>query len=232
MINTALIFAAGFGKRMGAITQEIPKSLIKIHNKPILYYTLESVLRGGFKQIIINTHYKAEQINAAVNAFNNPTDTKIILLHEPTILETGGAVKNALKYLDQDIVATINSDTIIDSKRDFFADMQAAWDSDKMDFMLLLHEVDKAIGYTGNGDFELLEIGRIHRPQDMKQYKYMNAGALLLKPSIIGGNAKDVFSLGEYYNGDRLYGIVNQGNWYHVSRPDDIIATEQHLSFF
>lgn len=229
MINTALIFAAGFGKRMGAITQEIPKSLVKIHEKPILYYTLESVLRGGFKQVIINTHYKSEQINAAVAAFNNPTDTKIILLHEPVILETGGAVKNTLKYIDQDMVATINSDTIIDSKCNFFADMQASWNPDKMDFMLLLHEVDKAVGYTGGGDFDLLDTGRIHKPQGATQLKYMNAGSHILKPSIIEANPKDVFSLADYYNGDRLYGIVNEGNWYHVSCPEDIIATEQSL---
>ncbi len=229
MINTALIFAAGFGKRMGAITQEIPKSLVKIHGKPILYYTLESVLRGGFKQVIINTHYKAEQINAAVAAFNNPTDTKIILLHEPVILETGGAVKNALKYIDQDMVATINSDTIIDSKRDFFADMQAAWRPDEMDSLLLLHEVDKAIGYTGGGDFDLLDTGRIYKPQGATQFKYMNAGSHILKPSIIANNPQDIFSLADYYNGDMLYGIVNQGNWYHVSCPEDIVATERHL---
>jgi MurNAc alpha-1-phosphate uridylyltransferase len=229
MIDTALIFAAGFGKRMGAITQEIPKSLVKIHGKPILYYTLESVLRGSFKQIIINTHYKADQIKAAVAAFNNPTDTKIILLHEPVILETGGAVKNALKYIDQDMVATINSDTIIDSKRNFFGDMQTAWDPERMDFMLLLHEVGKAIGYTGGGDFDLLDTGRIYKPEGARQFKYMNAGSHILKPSIIKANPKDVFSLGDYYNGDRLYGIVNEGNWYHVSCPEDIAATEQHL---
>lgn len=230
MINTALIFAAGFGKRMGAITQEIPKSLIKIHGKPILYYTLESVLRGNFKQIIINTHYKAEQINAAIKAFNNTTDTKIILLHEPIILETGGAVKNALKYIDQDIVATINSDTIVDSRRNFFADLEASWNPDKMDFMFLLHEVDKAVGYTGIGDFNLLDTGRLlYRPQGSTRFKYMNAGSHILKTSIIEANPSDIFSLADYYKGDRLYGIVNEGNWYHVSCPEDIIATERHL---
>jgi len=230
MINTALIFAAGFGKRMGHITQEIPKSLIKIHGKPILYYALESVLRGGFKQVIINTHYLYEQINAAVAAFNNPTDTKIILLHEPVILETGGAVKNALKYIDQDIVATINSDTIIESEHDFFADMRAAWDPQKMDILFLLHDIKKAVGYTGRGDFDLLDTGRVYKPALAKVFKYMNAGSHILKTSIIEANPRDVFSLGEYYGGDRLYGIVNQGNWYHVSCPEDISETEKHLA--
>jgi MurNAc alpha-1-phosphate uridylyltransferase len=230
MIDTLLIFAAGFGKRMGAITQEIPKSLIKINGKPILYYVLESALRSNFKQIIINTHYKAEQINAAVSAFNNSTDTRIILLHEPIMLETGGAVKNALKYLDQDIVATAFSDTIVDSSRDYFVDMQEAWDPQKMDILFLLHEVEKAVGYTGAGDFDLLGEGQVYKPEGAKSFEYMNAGSLILKPSLIAANPKNTFSLAEHYHGDRLYGIVNQGDWYHVSCPEDITETEKHLS--
>src|SRR6202042_3368646 len=100
------------------------------------------------------------------------------------------------------MVVTINSDTIIDSKRDFFADMQTAWKPSEMDFLLLLHEVDKAIGYTGGGNFDLLDSGRIYKLAGATQFKYMNAGSHVLKPSIIEANPKDVFSLADYYHGD------------------------------
>ena len=54
-INEAMIFAAGFGKRMFPFTKEIPKPLLKINGKPIIFYIIEDLINLNFKNIV-KTH--------------------------------------------------------------------------------------------------------------------------------------------------------------------------------
>lgn len=278
-MKTLMIFAAGFGTRMKHLTEDMPKPLVKVNGKPILYYNLDAAIRHGFKHIIINSHYKADQIKAAVDHFiaTHPDCPKITLLYEDPILETGGAVKNALALIDADYITTINSDVIItgcyshcepaghgnlltspslrarfdargnpviknsissgslryarDDEKIFFARLEAAWNPEIMDFLLLLHQTDQAIGYTGKGDFEMSATGELTlRPPALEYYRYMNAGAQIFKTSLIAQSHKQIFSLSEYYRGDyRLYGIENDGLWCHLSCPEDLEKIEKAL---
>lgn len=230
-IDTLVVFAAGFGKRMREVTREIPKPLVQIHGKPILYYVLDSALKHGFKHIFVNTHYLHKQIEDAVRHFeNNRIDCpKIILLHEPTLLDTGGTIKDGKRFFDVDAIITHNSDVILHSDKDFFADIKSAWHPEIMDFLLLVHKTEKAIGYVGNGDFEISPSMKLTRPQQ-SQYPYMYTGVGVLKPSLIARHPQDIFSLQRYYDKpENVYGCIHNGNWCHVSCPEDIVATEKFL---
>ncbi len=228
-----MIFAAGFGTRMKHLTEDTPKPLVKVNGKPILYYNLDAAIKHGFEHIIINSHYKADQIKTAVEDYisTHPDCPKITLLYEDPILETGGAVKNALSLIDSNHITTINSDVIIHSNQDFFARLESAWNPEIMDFLLLLHQTDKAIGYTGKGDFEMSNTGELTlRPPSLEDYRYMNAGAQICKISLIEQNTKKIFSLNEYYHGDyKLHGIENEGLWCHLSCPEDLDKIEKAL---
>lgn len=232
-MNTLMIFAAGFGTRMKHLTEDTPKPLVKVNDKPILYYSLDAATSQGFNHIIINSHYKAEQIKAAVDHYIDihPDCPKITLLYEDTILETGGAVKNALSLIDSEYIVTINSDVIIHSNKDFFCQMEEAWNPKVMDFLFLVHKTDKAIGYTGKGDFEMSESGElILRPPNLEYYRYMNAGAQVFKTALIKQNSKQIFPLNEYYHGNyKLHGIENDGLWCHLSCPEDLEKIERAL---
>jgi len=164
-IDTIMLMAAGKGTRMGELSKDTPKCLLQISGKPILYYALELCKNYPFKQIVINTHYFPEKIENALRLFRalNPDFPKVITIYEEDLLETGGGIKNALHLLGEGPIFKMNTDVIIKSKENLFKQMQSQWNAEKMDFLLLLQPYDQAVGYRGNGDFDLDEEGRVSR---------------------------------------------------------------------
>ena len=239
MVETIVIFAAGKGTRMREITNLVPKSLIRIHNKPLLQYALESTLQHKFDRIIINTHYLSEQIEEFIEWFrlDNPHFPEIILEYEPELLETGGAVKKLAKLYDLgEKIFTLNSDVIISAKGNPFKDLNDMWLNSNIDMLLLLEATENACGYIGSGDFNLEIDGSIHRHSNAP-YPYMFAGMQILNPQKIAQNSEDIFSLKEYYPqiGSlsemlEVRALPMQGDWYHATGPEDIVDIEKRLA--
>jgi len=94
-IESALIFGAGFGTRMGDITKITPKPMIRVLNKPLIDYAIDVILSANIQNITVNLHHLPKQIEDHLSKFEN-----IQTIHEqPNILETGGGLKNALPIL-------------------------------------------------------------------------------------------------------------------------------------
>ena len=219
-----MIFAAGLGKRLRPITENLPKPLVRIAGKPILYYALDFALKFNFKKIIINCHYRHEQVNQAVMAYKERFDveTEIIVLHEPVLLETGGAIKNAYSLFEEgQAIFTLNSDSIIANNQFVWQSMIEQWNPLTMDFLLLLNRIDKSFGSVGSGDFDISSDGSLHCSNELRQFVY--TGLQILKPDLIMQNTQDIFSLKEYYASrqERVYGQVHEGNFYHISNIRD-----------
>lgn len=108
-----MVLAAGLGTRMRPLTNTVPKPAIVVGGKPLLFYALENMQVAGVSRVVINTHYLPEQIIQIVNTRQWPFE--VIFVHEPVILGTGGALRNAYKYLEGcDAILTHNSDSIVD----------------------------------------------------------------------------------------------------------------------
>ena len=60
-INSVLIFCAGFGTRMGEITNVTPKPMVPILNKPLIDYAIDISLNANIQNIVVNLHYLPEQ---------------------------------------------------------------------------------------------------------------------------------------------------------------------------
>lgn len=108
-----MILAAGFGTRLNELTRDLPKPLIRIRGHYLIEYALYSLKRAGIKDVIINTHYHASKISDAIR------DGKLYGLnvsysHEEVILGTGGGLKNAEHFFDDQPFVLINSDIICD----------------------------------------------------------------------------------------------------------------------
>ncbi len=86
----ALLLAAGLGTRLKPITNSIPKCLVKINNKPLLEYWLETLTKVGVKEFLINTHYFNEKVEEYVK--NSIYKNKITLVYEKELLNTGGTI--------------------------------------------------------------------------------------------------------------------------------------------
>ena len=115
----AMILAAGFGKRLGHLTQSTPKPLIKVKGQPLIKYHLSKLLAADYSQIVINTHYLSDEIiNYVENEFNS--DPRIIFSIEKEILGTGGGIKKALHHFGNDDFLVLNSDIYSDLDYKYF----------------------------------------------------------------------------------------------------------------
>ena len=233
MIDTIMLFAAGLGSRMKHLTENNPKSLIPILGNPILYYALDLCKSYPFKRIVINTHYLHEKVTNFIEEFrkNNPDFPEIIIVYEEELLETGGAIKNAIEFLGDGPIFTLNTDIIIKSQKNIFESMQSAWSHERMDFLLLIQEYENIENYSGLGDFDLGSDGTLIKSDKKSHYDYIYAGLQILKPQEIMRHSLKIFSLREYYlNSNRAKGMpAIDVKWYHATKPDDLINIEMNL---
>ena len=103
-----MILAAGLGKRLKPLTNDIPKPLLKVGNQSLIERNIRSLLNYGFDEIVINVSYLGNMITEHVlEIFPN---NKIIFSKESEPLGTGGGIKNALKLLGDEPFMLINAD--------------------------------------------------------------------------------------------------------------------------
>lgn len=109
-LSHAIILAAGLGTRMRPLTLSIPKPLIPVKGKPLIDYCLDWLSGAGIEQVVINTSYLADALEAYVASRARP---KVMLSREePAPLETGGGIVKALPMLGAGPFLAMNSDAI------------------------------------------------------------------------------------------------------------------------
>lgn len=220
-----MVFAAGFGTRMGALTATRPKPLLPVAGQPLIDHALAAARAAGAARIVVNTHYKADQIAAHL------AGSDVLISHEPgPILDTGGGLRQALPLLGPGPVAVLNSDGIWTGANPL-TQLAQAWDSARMDALLLLLPVHATLAHGDRGDFRLDATGRLSRGQGGEDHVYI--GASILNPSCLGGTEGEAFSLNRPWNtaitAGRAFGLVHQGRWCDVGHPDGIAAAEALL---
>ena len=104
----ALLLAAGFGKRLGRLTEETPKPLIKVGEKPILAFCLDQLASAGVTEVVINSHYLASQIRDYLKEIN--TDLKIHLEFEENLLGTAGTLSKHFDKLSEEDFIVMHAD--------------------------------------------------------------------------------------------------------------------------
>ena len=114
----AIILAGGRGKRLRPITDKIPKPLIPINNKPLIERTIKYLKKYGITEIIISSGYKSNLIEKFLKKKKN-FGCDIVFSIEKTPLGTGGAVKKALRFVDEESFVVLNGDIVtnIDLKK-------------------------------------------------------------------------------------------------------------------
>ncbi|MBC8251200.1 MAG: nucleotidyltransferase family protein [Candidatus Nitrosopelagicus sp.] len=114
----AIILAGGRGKRLRPITDKIPKPLILINGKPLIERTIKYLKKYGITEIIISSGYKSNLIEKFLKKKKN-FGCEIIFSTEKIPLGTGGAIKKALRYVDEESFLALNGDIVtnIDLKK-------------------------------------------------------------------------------------------------------------------
>jgi NDP-sugar pyrophosphorylase family protein len=110
----AMIFAAGLGKRLGSITQNIPKALVDINGKSALHLAVERCSSYGFDDIIINVHHFADMVEEEVLRLNEMGFRVSVSDERDMLLENGGGLYKARNFFDNNPFLLYNVDIISD----------------------------------------------------------------------------------------------------------------------
>ena len=233
-ISQAIILAAGFGTRMQPLTFKTPKPLVKINNKPIIYYILEELKNNNIKNCFINTHHLSGKIENYLNEYKNINPTmKISLVKEEKILDTGGAIKNIKNKDASKPILVINGDSIIipSNLENFLAQLIFNFEPKNMDFLLLLDNFKNSIGYDGKGDFSFsnnIMPSRIYR-NNIDSYAF--TGWQILNPKIIDQIKINKFSLNICYDKaikkNSIWGMINSGKWLHIGTKNALNSSNE-----
>lgn len=220
-----MIFAAGFGTRMGALTKDRPKPLIPVAGRALIDHALDVAAGAGVGRIVVNTHYRADQIAAHLAGRN------AAISHEADrILETGGGLKHALPLLGEGPVAILNSDGIWTGANPLQT-LAAAWDAARMEALLLLLPLEKTRAHGPTGDFRVDAEGRLSRGVGGEDHVYI--GAQILDPARVRATPEDVFSLNRTWNqmiaAGTAFGVLHPGDWCDVGHPEGIAEAERLL---
>jgi MurNAc alpha-1-phosphate uridylyltransferase len=221
MPDAVMLFAAGFGTRMGALTARCPKPLIPVAGRPLLDHALD--LTQGIPRRVVNAHYLAPRI-AEHLAGRDVT----VMVEEPQILDTGGGLRAALPHLGTDPVFTLNTDAVWSGPNPLGL-LAAAWDPARMDALLLCVPLERATGRKGGGDFTFDPQGRLIRGGDM-----VYTGAQILATDRLQGVPEAVFSLNVIWTAmaaeGRLFGLPYPRHWADVGHPQGIAEAEAMLA--
>ena len=110
----AMIMAAGKGTRLGKITETIPKVLVDINGKSLLRIAVETCVRHGFDDIIINVHYLADMVEEEIKRLNRSGYRITISDERDLLLENGGGLFKARDFFDKDPFLMYNADIVSD----------------------------------------------------------------------------------------------------------------------
>jgi NDP-sugar pyrophosphorylase family protein len=110
----AMIFAAGLGKRLGNITENIPKALVDINGKTALQRAVEKCSASGFKDIIINVHHFADMVETEVEKLKGLGFEISVSDERDLLLENGGGLYKARNFFDKNPFLLYNVDIISD----------------------------------------------------------------------------------------------------------------------
>ncbi len=107
----AIILAGGLGTRLRSAVPDLPKCMAEIQKRPFLEYLLDNLIAEGVKSIVFSVGYKSEFIQNHFGICYK--DCKIQYAIEETLLGTGGAIKNAMKFTSGKNVVVLNGDSMI-----------------------------------------------------------------------------------------------------------------------
>jgi len=231
--HTAMIMAAGLGKRMRPLTATRPKPLVEVNGKALLDHVLDRLRVAGVKKVVVNVHYLADALEAHLATRAGGLEVEISNERD-LLLETGGGLVKAAPLIDSDPFLSLNSDNLwIDGPADTIKLLSSQWDGSKMDALLLLVPQARAMGHKGLGDFHMDRTGRLRRRERSHVAPFVFTGIQIVSKRLLRDAPEGPFSTNILWDRameeGRAFGAVHQGLWFDVGTPQAIPFTEAAL---
>lgn len=109
----AVIIAGGLGTRLQPLTNNVPKPIVPVANRPFIVHQIEHLIKHGIDEVIVNLHYLSNEIKKILDD-GKEWGIKIHYSVEESPLGTAGAVKNAEKYFGSEPLIVFNGDVLTD----------------------------------------------------------------------------------------------------------------------
>jgi MurNAc alpha-1-phosphate uridylyltransferase len=231
-----MVLAAGLGTRMAPVTLEMPKPLVKLGGKALIDHALDRLVAGGVDFIVVNVHYKAEQIIDHLEHRRRQQDGVEIVISDERdeLMDTGAGVAKALPLFENEPFFTYTSDSLwVEGMGSSLGRLQARWNPETMDALMLLAPCATAIGYDGRGDFEMDAWGKLKRRPEMNIAPFVWTGVQVLQASLFTDAPQGRFSVNRQWDraleAGRLWGVRLDGVWIHVGTPQGLEEAEVFL---
>lgn len=219
--NPVFIMAGGFGTRLRPLTDNCPKPMLKIGNKPILETVIRSFIKAGFVNFYISTHYMAELIQ---NHFGDGSELEVSItyVHEESPLGTGGALGLLPKDLPEGLpLIMMNGDVLTNVDFQRLLEFHVRHDADAT---MCVREYDYQIPYgVINSDGNKIT-SMVEKPI---QRFFVNAGIYVVSPRVIQSVEKnqkiDMPTLLEHHMQERnnILMFPIHEYWLDIGRMDD-----------
>jgi MurNAc alpha-1-phosphate uridylyltransferase len=231
--DTAMILAAGLGKRMRPLTATQPKPLVRVAGKSLIDHALDKLGSAGVAHAVVNAHYMADALEGHLKVRKRAPQV-VVSDERDALLETGGGMVRAAPLLP-DPFFCLNSDNIwLDGPSDVFAELSQGWDPERMDALLLMVPHTRALNYRGEGDFHLDPAGRVSRRRQGRVAPFIYTGIQLVSHRLLRDAPEGAFSTNLLWSRaieeGRLYGMSHMGLWFEVGEPSAIKPTEEWMT--
>ena len=233
--ETAMVMAAGLGKRMRPLTATRPKPLVEVAGKALIDHVFDQLRAAGIRRAVVNVHYLADALEAHLRSRHDGIE--IVFSDERAqLMETGGGLVQARDLIGDRPFIQVNSDNLwIDGPLDSIRTLAALWDDARMDALLLMVPLARAHCHAGLGDFHLDPAGRIiGRRRRGRLAPFVWTGVQMLSPRLIADWPAGPFSTNIFWDraiaAGRAFGTVHNGLWFDVGTPRAIGLTEAMLA--
>ncbi|RTE85619.1 MULTISPECIES: N-acetylmuramate alpha-1-phosphate uridylyltransferase MurU [Gammaproteobacteria] len=214
-MKTAMILAAGRGKRMQPLTDHCPKPLLKVGGKPLIVWHIEKLKRMGVTDIVINVAWLPQQVISTLGG-GERWGVNIHYSEEPEGgLETAGGIVRALPMLGDAPFIVVNGDIWTDFDFQRFPELP----SDELAHLVLVENPS----HNESGDFGLVQNKVVNSGA-----RYTFSGMSVLRPELFTGITDSFLALKPIFDqaitGGYVSGQLYQGAWTDVGTPERLQA--------
>ncbi len=219
-----MVLCAGLGTRLRPLTDERPKPLVPVVNRPLATFAMEVLALHGVRHLVANAHHLAAQVEPALAPHAARLGQSLTVLTETTILGTGGGIRNALPHLGGGDFVVFNGDVL--SAPDLTVAMAHHRATDAWMTMVLREDprAEKA------GVIEVNRAGRVVRilnegpPCDEPTRRCLFTGVYILSSRVADDLPVDGCVVRHTLRrllarGERVSGVVEAAPWFDLGTP-------------
>ncbi len=219
-----MLLAAGHGKRMRPLTDNLPKPLLKVGDYALIEHHIKKLAKSGFRHIVINTAYLGEQIQLHLgNGQHYGLNIDYSDESETGALETAGGIKKSLTLLRNEYFIAINADIYTDFDFTRLLEIQLS----RLGCLVMVSNPE----HNQSGDFKINKDGQFD-PEAKSTMTY--SGIALYRKKMFSKLPEGRLALGPIFkqmiDQNQLSALIYHGAWTDVGTPERLAELNAHVN--